>query len=130
MPEQNRLRAVSVKFYLAGFLFTYRKNTGATRVRIDMWREDPDLGERYWISVAACAPNRRSARSVALALVAWVKSCDIGPRNDVRSQAVCESFALLCSHLAVLAPATSASVIARRSPTRSGAAHGRGDAAA
>jgi hypothetical protein len=101
-------------FRVAGYLFTYRKSTGATKVRIDMWREDPSTRERYWITVAACAPNRASARSVALALTAWVKSCDIGPKRDVQSQAGAESFAMLRQHLAFTNPGASGSVRGRR----------------
>jgi len=105
--------AKRVRFRMAGYVFTYRKATGAMRVRIDMWREDPSSGERYWITVAACAPNRASARSVALALVGWVKSCDIGPKRDVQSQAVAESFAMLRQHLAFTNPGASGSVRGR-----------------
>ena len=106
--------AKKMMFRLAGYLFTYRKSTGAMKVRIDMWREDPATRERYWVTVAACAPNRASARGAALALVAWVKSCDIGPKRDVQSTAVAESFAMLRQHLAFTNPGATGSVRARR----------------
>jgi hypothetical protein len=106
-------RSIRRAFRLAGYLFTYKKATGATRVRIDMWREDPDTGSRYWVTVAACAPNRQSARSVAWALVAWVKSCDVGPRRNAQSQAVAESFAMLREHLERTAPGATGSVRVR-----------------
>jgi hypothetical protein len=105
-----------VRFRVAGYLFTYRKATGATKVRIDMWREDAATGERHWVSVAACSPNAASARSVALALVAWVKSCDVGPRRDTQAQAVAESFALLRERLAQLAPGSTGTVRTRPAP--------------
>ncbi|MEI8258720.1 MAG: hypothetical protein WCJ30_23870 [Deltaproteobacteria bacterium] len=108
--------AKRVRFRLAGYLFTYRKATGATRMRIEMWREDPVTGERYWITVAACAPTRSSAHAVALALLAWVRSCDIGPKKDARSQAVAESFAMLQQHLAFMNPGATGSVRGRVEP--------------
>jgi hypothetical protein len=106
-----------VRFRVAGYLFTYRRATGEARVRIDMWREDPATGERHWISVAACAPTRQSARSVALALAAWARWCDVGPRRDIRSQAVAESFALMRERIAVLNPGASCSVRSGRQET-------------
>jgi hypothetical protein len=114
MVANDGASAKRVCFRVAGYVFTYRKATGAMKVRIDMWREDPTTRERYWITVAACAPNRASARSVALALAAWVKSCDIGPKRDVQSQAVAESFAMLRQHLAFTNPGASGSVRGRR----------------
>ncbi len=108
--------AKRVRFRIAGYLFTYRKATGATRMRIEMWREDPATGQRYWITVAACAPNRAAAHAVALALLAWVRSCDIGPKRDVQSQAVAESFAMLQQHLAFMNPGASGSVRGRTEP--------------
>jgi hypothetical protein len=116
-----------VRFRMAGYLFTYRRATGTTKVRIDMWREDPATGERHWVSVAACSPNAASARSVALALVAWVKSCDIAPRRTTQAQAVAESFALLREGLALLAPGSSGSVRTRvAAPVRIAPATRRG----
>ena len=104
---------VRVRFRMAEYLFTYERDTGRSRVRIDMWRENAETLERHWITVAACAPTRASARSVALALVAWVKSCDVGTRRDVRSQAVAESFAMLREHLSANNPGATGRVTTR-----------------
>lgn len=119
-----------VRFRLAGYLFTYRRADAATsqrqaRVRIDMWREDPATGERHWITVATTAPDRKSARAAALALVAWVRWCDVGPKNSCKARAVAESFAMLRERLAERLPGASGSVstraAAQRVPPRSNA---------
>jgi hypothetical protein len=102
-----------IRFRLAGFLFTYCRETAKARVRIDMWREDPETNERHWITVATTAPDRKSARAVALALVAWVRWCDVGPKNNTQSQAVAESFALLRERLANRLPNATGQVTAR-----------------
>jgi hypothetical protein len=98
---------------MAGYVFAYRRATAEARVRIEMFREDPTTGARHWITVAACSPDRASARAVALALVAWVKSCDVAPRADVQAQAVAESWALLQERLAEMAPRSHSSIHTR-----------------
>lgn len=103
-----------VRFRLAGFVFTYRRGSSAARVRIDMWREDPATTERYWITVATCAPRPEAARAVALALAAWVRSLDVGPKVDLRSRAVAESWALMQARVAEMAPGAQVVVSARR----------------
>ena len=102
-----------IRFRLAGFLFTYCRETAKARVRIDMWREDPESGERFWITVATTAPDRKSARAAAMALVAWVRWCDVGTKNSVQAQAVAESFAMLRERLAARMPDASGNI-----PTR------------
>lgn len=111
-----------VRFRLAGYLFTYTRSTNAVdgdgdkrhaRVRIDMWREDPDSGERHWITVATTAPDRQSARAAALALVAWVRWCDVGPKNNVKAQAVAESFAMLRQRLEARIPGATGRITTR-----------------
>jgi hypothetical protein len=113
-----------VRFRLAGYLFTYCRATEQARVRIDMWREDRATGERYWITVATTAPDRASARAVALALVAWVRWCDVGPRATDQARAVAESFAMLRERIESRAPGVTGRVTARPagSATRPGAA--------
>lgn len=113
MDKATTTMGKRVRFRMAGYLFTYRKAAAEARVRIDMWREDEETGERHWISVAACAPNTASARSVALALVAWIRSLDVGIKRDAKAQAVAESFALLRDRLALMAPGAHASMRAR-----------------
>ncbi|MBL8678368.1 MAG: hypothetical protein JNK05_04340 [Myxococcales bacterium] len=111
-----------VRFRLAGYLFTYTRSQDAAsgegekrhaRVRIDMWREDPASGERHWITVATTAPDRESARAAALALVAWVRWCDVGPKNNVKAQAVAESFAMLRQRLEARIPGASGRITTR-----------------
>lgn len=102
-----------LRFHMMGYLFTYRPDERQARVRIDMWRENPRTGERHWITVAATAPERKSARRVALALVAWLRSCDVEDHIDPKSQAVAESFAMLRERMSVLAPEARGSVLAR-----------------
>jgi hypothetical protein len=102
-----------IRFRLAGFVFTYCRETAKARVRIDMWREDPTTGERHWITVATTAPDRKSARAAALALVAWVRWCDVGPKNSVQAQAVAESFAMLRERLASRIPDASGNITTR-----------------
>lgn len=102
-----------IRFRLAGFLFTYCRETAKARVRIDMWREDPESGERYWITVATTAPDRKSARAAAMALAAWVRWCDVGPKNSIQAQAVAESFAMLRERLAARMPDASGNITTR-----------------
>ncbi|MFO0557220.1 MAG: hypothetical protein U0269_04325 [Polyangiales bacterium] len=102
-----------IRFRLAGFLFTYCRETAKARVRIDMWREDPETGERYWITVATTAPDRKSARAAAMALAAWVRWCDVGPKNSVQAQAVAESFAMLQERLASRMPEATGNITTR-----------------
>jgi|LNFM01.1.fsa_nt_gb hypothetical protein len=110
-----------VRFRLAGYLFTYTRARDAAadgdrrhaRVRIDMWREDPATGERHWITVATTAPDRQSARAAALALVAWVRWCDVGPKNNAKAQAVAESFAMLRQRLEARMPGATGRITAR-----------------
>ena len=111
MTTTNAARRV--RFRLAGFLFTYCRETAKARVRIDMWREDPESGERYWITVATTAPDRKSARAAAMALVAWVRWCDVGPKNSVQAQAVAESFAMLKERLASRMPEATGNITTR-----------------
>lgn len=115
MTSSNTVRRV--RFRLAGFLFTYRRETAKARVRIDMWREEPETGKRYWITVATTAPDRKSARAAALALVAWVRWCDVGPKNSVQAQAVAESFAMLQERLALRMPGATGNITTRLVPT-------------
>jgi len=103
-----------VGFRLAGYVFTYRRASQQAQVKIEMWRENPETAERYWVTVAACAPNSQSARSVALALVAWVRSLDVSERKDIQSQAVAESFAILQARLSQSEPKASGSVRTRK----------------
>lgn len=102
-----------IRFRLAGFLFTYCRETAKARVRIDMWREDPESGERFWITVATTAPDRKSARAAAMALVAWVRWCDVGTKNSIQAQAVAESFAMLRERLAARMPDASGNITTR-----------------
>jgi hypothetical protein len=102
-----------VRFRLAGYLFTYCRATERARVRIDMWREDRVTGERFWITVATTAPDRASARAAALALVAWVRWCDVGPRATEQARAVAESFAMLRERIAARSPGVTGRVTAR-----------------
>jgi hypothetical protein len=102
-----------VRFRLAGYLFTYDRASQQARVRIDMWREDPNSGERYWITVATTAPERKSARQVAMALVAWVQWCDVAPRKSAQAQAVAESWAMLQQRISSKNPHATVSVRAR-----------------
>lgn len=121
-----------IRFRLAGFLFTYCRETAKARVRIDMWREDPETGERYWITVATTAPDRKSARAAAMALAAWVRWCDVGPKNSVKAQAVAESFAMLKERLAARLPEATGNITTRpvAKVTPPGAAGGNRVAAA
>lgn len=109
-------RVRRVRFRLAGYLFTYDRNAKQARVRIDMWREDPVTLERHWITVATTAPDRTSARRVAMALVAWVRWCDIAPRKDVQAQAVAESWAMLQQRISLKNPTATVSVRAHAMP--------------
>ncbi len=109
----NASRARRVRFHLAGFVFTYNRDAQEARVRIEMWREDPATHERHWITVATTAPDRASARRVAMALVAWVQWCDVAPRKDVQSQAVAESWAILQQRMAMKNPKVTGSITAR-----------------
>ncbi len=102
-----------IRFRLAGFVFTYCRETAKARVRIDMWREDPESGERHWITVATTAPDRKSARAAAMALVAWVRWCDVGTKNSVQAQAVAESFAMLRERLAARLPDATGNITTR-----------------
>jgi hypothetical protein len=86
-------------FRAAGYVFTYRKASGKGTVRIEMWREDPTTRERFWVTMAVCAPDRRAAYNAAMALVAWVRSLDVSPRSDVKAHAVAESIAILNDRL-------------------------------
>ncbi len=87
-------------FRAAGYVFTYTRSTRRAKVRIEMWREDPGTGERYWVTVATCAPDRHAAYSAAMALVAWVRSLEVSPRSSVQATAVAESLALVNDRLA------------------------------
>ncbi|MDP3274201.1 MAG: hypothetical protein Q8Q09_03335 [Deltaproteobacteria bacterium] len=118
-PSVSRPRRV--RFCMAGFVFTYCPETAQAKVRIDMWREDPVTSERYWITVATCAPDRKSARAAAMALVAWVRWCDVGEKRTLQAQAVAESFALLQDRLAQKIPSATCRVTGRASVTRSDA---------
>lgn len=109
----NTSRARRVRFHLAGFVFTYNRDAKEARVRIEMWREDPATLERHWITVATTAPDRASARRVAMALVAWVQWCDVAPRKDLQSQAVAESWAILQQRMAMKNPKVTGSITAR-----------------
>ena len=113
VSESSTSRARRVRFHLAGFVFTYNRDAQEARVRIEMWREDPSTLERHWITVATTAPDRASARRVAMALVAWVQWCDVAPRKDVQSQAVAESWAILQQRMAMKNPRVTGSITAR-----------------
>ncbi len=87
-------------FSAAGYVFTYSGKSRKARVRIEMWREDPKTRERFWVTTAMCAPDRKSAYAVAMALVAWVQSLDVKPRNSAQALAVAESLAIMNDRLA------------------------------
>ncbi len=86
-------------FRAAGYAFTFSGKSRKARVKIEMWREDPGTGERFWVTAAMCAPDRQSAYAAAMALVAWVRSLDVRPRNSVQALAVAESLALMNDRL-------------------------------
>ena len=81
-------------FRAAGYAFTFSGKSRKARVKIEMWREDPGTGERFWVTAAMCAPDRQAAYAAAMALVAWVRSLDVRRRNSVQALAVAESLAL------------------------------------
>jgi hypothetical protein len=87
-------------FHAAGYVFTYSAQSRKGSVRIEMWREDPNTRERFWVTTAMCAPDRKAAYSAAMALVAWVRSLDVHPRASLQAQAVCESLAIMNDRLA------------------------------
>lgn len=87
-------------FRAAGYVFTYNARSREARVKIEMWREDPRTGERFWVTTAMCAPDRRAAYAAAMALVAWVRALDVRPRNSVQALAVAESLAVMNDRLA------------------------------
>lgn len=87
-------------FHAAGYVFTYSGKSRKARVKIEMWREDPRTGERFWVTTAMCAPDRQAAYAAAMALVAWVRSLDVRPRNSVQALAVAESLAAMNDRLA------------------------------
>ena len=87
-------------FSAAGFVFTYSGRSKKGSVRIEMWREDPKTHERYWVTTAMCAPDRKAAYGAAMALVAWVRSLDVKPRNSAQALAVAESLAVMNDRLA------------------------------
>jgi hypothetical protein len=86
-------------FQAAGYVFTYSARAKKSTVRIEMWREDPTTRERYWVTTAMCAPDRKAAYSAAMALVAWVRSLDVSPRNSTQALAVAESLAVMNDRL-------------------------------
>lgn len=86
-------------FSAAGYVFTYSARSGKSTVRIEMWREDPKTRERYWVTTAMCAPDRKAAYGAAMALVAWVRSLEVKPRNSAQATAVAESLALMNDRL-------------------------------
>lgn len=94
-------------FRAAGYVFTYKPSASMRQVTLEMWREDPTTGERFWITRAPCTPTRVGTRSVALALVAWVRALDVPARREVKAQAVLEQIAMLRDRMS-RAPATRA----------------------
>ncbi len=87
-------------FCAAGYVFTYTAKSRKGTVRIEMWREDPKTRERFWVTTAMCAPDRKAAYAAAMALVAWVRSLDVKPRASAQAQAVAESLAAMNDRLA------------------------------
>lgn len=87
-------------FKAAGYVFSYSGRSGKARVRIEMWREDPTTRERFWVTTAMCAPDRKAAYAAAMALVAWVRALDVAPRAGAQAQAVAESLAIMNDRLA------------------------------
>lgn len=87
-------------FRAAGYVFSYCGKSKKARVRIEMWREDPETRERFWVTTAMCAPDRSAAYAAAMALVAWVRSLEVPARATVQAQAVAESLATMNDRLA------------------------------
>lgn len=89
------MRATRRVFRAAGYVFTYKPVASMRQVSLEMWREDPTTGERFWITRAPCTPSTEGTRSAALALVAWVRSLDVPSRREVKAQAALEQIAVL-----------------------------------
>lgn len=108
-------------FRAAGFLFTWTRVRDRRWTRLDMWIEDPRDGGRHWVTTASVRSDARERLySMALALVAQVRSLEVAPRRDPAAQAVAISIALTQDRLSRL-DARVASAVAGSVSTRSAA---------
>jgi len=102
VTERETVKAMATRrrfFRAAGYLFTYGRDADSAEVPLEMYRECPETHARYFVTRAACAPNRTAAYARALALVAWVKSLEVPVRREPKAQAVLEQIATLNDRL-------------------------------
>lgn len=88
------MRETTRFFKAAGYVFTYSQARTLATTRLDLWREDPVTGVRYWVTTTRCTADRTAVYAAAMALVAWVRSMDVPLRSSIQAQAVAESVAL------------------------------------
>ena len=89
------MKNIAKKSFRAGeYTFTFEAREAERRVRLDMFRTDPaNRRRRFWVTTAQTAPDMASAELVAMALITWIRSLDVKPRNTAEATAVAESIA-------------------------------------
>lgn len=92
-PDERFIRA-------AGYLFTWRAPR-AKPTKLEVWREDPATGARFWVAGVPCRSGaRRVVYGTAMAVVAWLRALDVKPQATPQAQAVAESLAITRERLA------------------------------